>query len=93
MAAKESMMITVDAKMPQLARYEEYLPEDVVRIVATEGGNNDWAAYIETPYARKQINPPLRPAKESIRAYGQKLTSEEAIPLFPSFNADLTWRD
>ena len=56
-------------------------------IVATEGGANDWAAYMESIHSRELGN-----STEDIRSYGNKISQVDAERLFPDWAGRLAWR-
>ncbi len=58
------------------------------RVLAQEGGNNDWTAYAETDYSRARGN-----TEDEIHDHGFKLSQAEAASAFPSWDeGPLVWR-
>ncbi len=55
-----------------------YLDMQVKMVVAVEGFNDDWAAYVENEYTRNQGNTPL-----AIASHGHKLNEAAAKAVFP----------
>lgn len=60
---------------------------DLYRVVACEGGCNDWAVYMESLYSRKLGN-----SIEDIQNHGNKISQSDAERLFPNWVERLTWR-
>ena len=60
----------------------------VAKVVAVEGGNDDWAAYSENPYTRERGN-----TTEIIASDGHKLKATEATEIFPEWANRLRYRD
>ncbi len=63
--------------------YQDYLPRTTIKIAASEGFYNDWAAYFETPET------PFH----NVLEYGNKLPQSVAEDLFPEWKKKgLKWR-
>ena len=58
-----------------------------IKIVAHEGGANDWAAYAENSYTRERGN-----SWELVQSNGDKLFRDDATKLFPDWDEQLSWR-
>ena len=64
-------------------------PEDgLYAVLASEGGCDDWAAYMESTLSRANGN-----TEEMINDYGHKIYQADAERLFPDWADRLTWRD
>jgi len=80
----ETLTLTID----QLKEFEARLPgletkfytQTIVEMVAREGMDNDWAAYVDTPNG------------SAWEYQGYKLTHEVAKELFPTWDEKLIWR-
>ena len=62
-------------------------PDGIYKIVATEGGCEDWAAYMESEGSRMEGN-----TIEAIRSWGNKIPQHDAERLFPDWADHLDWR-
>lgn len=58
-----------------------------IKVVAHEGGANDWAAYAENPYTREHGN-----GWDVVMSNGDKISHGEAARLFPDWDDELRWR-
>ena len=61
---------------------------EVVKVVAVEGGADDWAAYAENDFTRARDN-----TDEIIASDGHKLKATEATEIFPEWANRWRFRD
>lgn len=73
-----------DRELKKIFRYGQH-----IWVIASEGGNNDWAAYAESSRSRDRGN-----TDDAIHDHGEKLLYNEAISAFPNWEeGPLFWRE
>ena len=77
-------MASEDRELKKIFRYGQH-----IMVIASEGGNNDWAAYAENCRSRTRGN-----TEDAIHDHGEKLLYNEAASAFPNWDeGPLHWRE
>lgn len=72
-----------DREVKKIIRYGQH-----IMVIASEGGNKDWAAYAENDYSRELGN-----SEDAIHFHGEKLLYNEAVSAFRNWDeGPLVWR-
>ncbi len=73
-----------DRELKKIFRYGQH-----IMVIASEGNNNDWAAYAESSRSRDRGN-----TEDTILDHGEKLLYNEAASAFKNWDeGPLSWRD
>ncbi len=77
-------MAFADRELKKIFRYGQH-----IMVIASEGDNNDWAAYAESPRSRERGN-----TEDAIHDHGEKLLYNEAASAFRNWDeGPLHWRE
>ena len=84
----------VDRECPACAGfgYTSDQEDRIVKVVASEGRKGDWAAYVESVASHEAEVISGESEARALHLWGVKMVHEEALEVFPQWEARLRWR-